>query len=87
MVTLDSVLTVTEHDLGTRPAGAAIVEMVYRHGGVAAVKGLISGGRTDPQLRASLEKGLEMSWPQIERAWRAHVLEYAADSTRKRGAR
>jgi hypothetical protein len=82
-ITLDSVLTVTDHDLGTRPAGAAMVEMTYRHGGVVAVKGLMAGGRTDAQLRASLEKALEMPWPQIEQAWRAHVLEYAADPTRK----
>ena len=85
-ITLDSVLTVTDHDLGTRPAGAAMVEMAYGHGGIAAVKGLMAGGRTDAQLRASLEKGLEMSWPRIEQAWRAHVLEYAADPARKRGA-
>lgn len=83
-ITLDSVLTVGEHDLGTRPAGAALVEMTYRHGGIAAVKALMAGGRTDAQLRAALEKGLEMSWPEIERRWRAHILEFALDPTRKR---
>lgn len=83
-ITLDSVLTVTEHDLGTRPAGAALVEMTYRHGGIAAAKALMAGGRTDAQLRAVLEKSLEMSWPEIERMWRAHVLEYALTPTKKR---
>jgi hypothetical protein len=85
-ITLDSVLTVTDHDLGTRPAGAALVEMTYRHGGIATVKALMAGGRTDVQLRAALEKSLGMPWPEIERMWRAHVLEYALDPTRKRGA-
>jgi hypothetical protein len=73
-VTLDSVLTVTEHDLGTRPAGAALVEMTYQHGGIAAVKALMAGGRTNAQLRTALEKNLEMTWPEIERMWRAQVL-------------
>ena len=76
-ITLDSVLTVHEHDLGTRPAGAALVEMTYLHGGVAAVKALMTAGRTDAQLRAALEKNLGTTWPEIERLWRAHVLTYA----------
>ncbi|HEX9084152.1 MAG TPA: hypothetical protein VF836_05395, partial [Gemmatimonadaceae bacterium] len=85
-ITLDSVLTVTDHDLGTRPAGAALVEMTYRHGGISAVKALMAGGRTDAQLRVALEKGLGMSWPEIERTWRAHVLEYVESPTRKKGS-
>jgi hypothetical protein len=82
-ITLDSVLTVTEHDLGTRPAGAALVEMTYQHGGVAALKALMASGRTNAQLRAGLEKALGMSWPEIERTWRAHVQEYADSPTKK----
>ena len=85
-ITLDSVLTVTDHDLGMRPAGAALVEMTYQHGGIAGLKALMAGGRTDTQLRIALEKSLGMSWPEIERTWRAHVLEYASDPTKKRGA-
>ena len=73
-ITLDSVLTEKEHDLGTRPAGAALVEMTYQHGGIPAVKALMAAGRSDAQLRAALVKGLEISWPEIERMWRAHVL-------------
>jgi hypothetical protein len=76
-VTLDSVLTVNEHDLGLRPAGAALVEMTYQRGGISAVKALMSAGRSDAQVRVALEKNLAMSWPDIERAWRAHVLSYA----------
>lgn len=75
-ITLDSVLTVHEHDLGTRPASAALVEMTYRHGGITALKALMAGGRTDAQLRAALQKGIGVSWPEIERMWRAHVLEF-----------
>jgi hypothetical protein len=75
-ITLDSVLTVEDHDLGTRPAGAALVEMTYLHGGIPAVKALMAAGRSDAQLRAALVKSLEISWPAIERMWRAHVLEY-----------
>jgi hypothetical protein len=69
-----------------RPAGAALVEMTYQHGGIAGLKALMAGGRTDTQLRIALEKSLGMSWPEIERTWRAHVLEYASDPTKKRGA-
>ena len=82
-ITLDSVLTVDDHDLGTRPAGAALVEMTYRHGGIVAVKALMTSGRTDAQLRTALEKALEMSWPEIERRWRAHILEYAVPAPRR----
>lgn len=83
-VTLDSVLTVTDHDLGTRPAGAALVEMTYQHGGIPAVKTLMASGRSDAQLRVALQKSLGMSWPEIEQMWRAYVLEYALPPTRKR---
>lgn len=76
-ITLDSVLTVREHDLGTRPAGAALVEMTYQHGGIRALKALMASGRADAQLRAALQRNLEMTWPEIERSWRAHVLTYA----------
>jgi len=76
-ITLDSVLTVKDHDLGTRPAGAALVEMTSQHGGIAALKALMASGRTTAQLRAGLEKALGMPWTEIGQAWRAHVLGYA----------
>ena len=76
-ITLDSVLTVKDHDLGTRPAGAALVEMTSQHGGIAALKALMATGRTTAQLRAGLEKALGMPWTEIGQAWRAHVLGYA----------
>ncbi len=84
-ITLDSVLTVEDHDLGTRPAGAALVEMTFQHGGIPAVKALMAIGRTDAQLRAALQKGLGMPWPEIERMWRAHILEYALVPGKKAG--
>lgn len=83
-ITLDSVLTVRDRDLGTRPAGAALVEMTYRRGGMAPVKSLMAGGRTDAQLRVALERALGKSWPEIERMWRAHVLRYAVSPGEKR---
>jgi hypothetical protein len=82
-ITLDSVLTVEDHDLGTRPAGAALVEMTYLHGGIPAVKALMAAGRSDAQLRAALVKVLEMPWPEIDRKWRAYVLESARVPTKK----
>jgi len=84
-ITLDSVLTVEDHDLGTRPAGAALVEMTFQHGGIPAVKALMAIGRTDAQLRVALQKSLGMSWPEIKRMWRAHVLEYALVPGKKPG--
>ncbi len=86
-ITLDSVLTVTEHDLGKRPAGAALVEMTYQHGGVEAVKALAGSGRSSAQVHAALEKSLGTPWPEIARMWRAHVLAYAVTPPEKRGAR
>jgi hypothetical protein len=84
-ITLDSVLTVRDHDLGKRPAGAALVEMTYQNAGIPAVKALMASGRTDAQLRVALRKGLGMSWPEIERRWRAHVLKYALVPSKKPG--
>ena len=83
-ITLDSVLTVEDHDLGTRPAGAALVEMTYRRGGIQAVKALMASGRTDAQLRVAVQKSFETSWLEIERLWRVHVLEYALAPIKKR---
>jgi hypothetical protein len=83
-IALDSVLTVEDHDLGTRPAGAALVDMTYLRGGIPAVKALMASGRTDAQLRVALQKELAMSWPEIERTWRAHVLSYAQAPNEKR---
>ena len=55
-ITLDSVSTVTDHDLGQRPAGAALVEMTYQHGGIPALKALMASGRTPPRyVRRSKE--------------------------------
>lgn len=82
-ITLDSVLTVKDHDLGTRPAGAALVEMTYQHAGIPAVKALMASGRTDTQLRVALQKSLGMSWPEIGQTWRAHVLKYAISPNKK----
>lgn len=84
-ITLDSVLTVKDHDLGTRPAGAALIEMTYQHGGIAALKALMASGRTTAQVRAGLEKALDMPWTEIGQAWRAHVLGYASISKKQKG--
>jgi hypothetical protein len=45
---------------------------------------LMASGRTDAQLRVALQKELAMSWPEIERTWRAHVLSYAQAPNKKR---
>jgi hypothetical protein len=83
-ITLDSVFTVTDHDLGQRPAGAALVEMTYQHGGIPGLKAVMASGRTPAQVRTALEKNLGMSWPEIERAWRSHILEYASTPVGKK---
>ena len=82
-ITLDSIFTVTDHDLGQRPAGAALVEMTYQHGGIPALKALMASGRSNAQVRAALEKSLGISWPEIARAWRSHVLEFASRAPTK----
>ena len=59
--------------------------MTYQHGGIQAVKALMAIGRTDAQLRVALQKSLGMSWPEIKRMWRAHILEYALVPGKKPG--
>jgi hypothetical protein len=76
-ITLDSVLTVPDHDYGTRPAGAALVALAYQHGGITAVKTLMNGGRSDDDLRASAPKVFGKPWPDIEAHWRRYVLGFA----------
>ncbi len=80
-IMLDSVLTEAEHDLGIRPAGAALVEMTYQLGGVGAVKTLMRGGHSNDELRSTLTKVFGKPWPEIQAEWRAHILEYGSRSS------
>jgi hypothetical protein len=72
-LTLDSVLWATGEDLGWYPTAALLVRMVHERGGTAAVKELITSGRSDAELRAALSRLLRMSWSEIGRAWRARL--------------
>jgi hypothetical protein len=82
-VTLDSVLFgAGDPELGRNPAGAALVEMAHQRGGVAAVTTLLGIGRSDAELRATLERVLGEPWPAIAQRWRAHVLAFRADEAR-----
>jgi hypothetical protein len=75
-ITLDSVLTVPDHDYGTRPAGAALVALAYRAGGIAAIKTLMAGGQSDDDLRASAVKVFGKPWPDIDELWHIAIMSF-----------
>ena len=81
-VSLDSLLSGALPAAQVYPAGAVLTHMVHEQGGVAAVKRLMSGGRTPTELRATLEQELQRPWSVIVRDWRAWVMRFAtaADS-------
>ena len=72
-VTLDAILTESV-DLGFRPAGAVLCQMVFERGGVSALKTLIASGRTDADLKAGLQHVLGKPWSDIQTEWRRGAL-------------
>jgi hypothetical protein len=72
-VTLDSILTQT-YERGFRPAGAAVLDMLYTRGGVRAVKAALAGGFTDAALKVALQRELGRSWNDIQSDWRQRAL-------------
>ena len=68
-VTLDAVLH-ARVDQGFRPAGAAIIQMVYAEKGLAGVKALLSAGPSEDALKATLQRVLGGSWAGIQSRWR-----------------
>ena len=72
-ITVDSVLTAND-DVGWRPTGAVLVDMVHDHGGMSAVRELMRTGRSDEELRLALARLLDLPWDEIVVQWREHVL-------------
>jgi hypothetical protein len=75
-VTLDSVLAPQDYDQGLRPAGAVLCQMAHERGGLQAIRQLLASGRSDEELKHTLETVLGMRWPQLAQAWRARVLSF-----------
>lgn len=77
-VSLDAVLADEGPDRGTRPAGATLIDMVFEVGGIAAVKELLTSGRTTAELQRRLERILGVDWPEISERWRTRALALGA---------
>ena len=71
-LTLDAILE--DPNRGWNPAGALLVSMVHRAGGVPAVRELLTSGRTDEELRKALQRLLGMEMAQISQEWREEIL-------------
>jgi hypothetical protein len=69
-VELDSVLEGDGPDQGWNPAGAILVGMAYEEGGWQAVRRLLTGGRSNDELRAILVELLGAPWNDITAIWR-----------------
>lgn len=67
---LDRILAEGETSRELRPAGAALIEMVYSRQGIDAVKSLLSIEPSNAKLRSELMEILGMSWEAIDRAWK-----------------
>lgn len=57
----------------TYAAGAVLCDMLYRQGGVAALKQFLISGPRPQQLRSALESLLQRPWADILVDWRAAV--------------
>jgi hypothetical protein len=73
-ITLDAVLAQGSIDVGWNPAGAVIVDLVYRAGGVNALQQLLRSGRSHDELKATVTRLLGITWPEVERRWKAHII-------------
>lgn len=68
-ITLDLILEGDGPDRGWAPAGAVLVAWTHERGGTAAVRDLLTSGRTNEELRAALVRLLGVPWPEIQRMW------------------
>jgi hypothetical protein len=73
-VSLDSILEGNGPDAGWRPAGAILLDMVHESGGWAAVRRLLTGGRSNEELHAIVEELLGAPWSRIGAIWKAKAL-------------
>jgi len=77
-VTLDS-LFASSYDVGYRPGGAILCELVYANGGVPALKALLHAGAKDSVLRVALDSLLgapnhPATWADVAARWRRAAL-------------
>lgn len=75
-VTIDTVLSGSTVDRGWYPTGALIVSMVHERGGFAAVRDLITSGRSTDALRASVSRLLDAEWEEVMLEVRRRMLEF-----------
>jgi hypothetical protein len=75
-LTLDMALNSDGSDLGSRPAAAALVQLVHEHGGIAAVKDLLTSGPDRSDFRSAIIRTLGVDWLEVARLWREYILEF-----------
>jgi hypothetical protein len=73
-ITLDAILDGDAPDRGWYPAGAVLVMLVHERGGIAAVRELLTSGRSHDELRSATARLLDMPWSEVTNRWRARAL-------------
>lgn len=73
-ITLDAVLAQGSIDVGWNPAGAVLVDLIYRAGGADALQQLLRSGRSSDELKATVTRLLGITWPDVERRWKEHII-------------
>ena len=80
-VSLDSILSGSYDNAVVYPAGAVLVDLVFEHGGVTAVKELFNAGAMPTDLRPSLERQLGRPWSAILLDWRRRAMAFGTPRT------
>lgn len=72
-VTLDSLISGIQAPAQMYPSAAALVALVHRAGGAAAVKEFLRAGPDPASVRSFLQRQLGKDWPSIAADWRRLV--------------
>ncbi|MBL0170304.1 MAG: hypothetical protein IPP90_06150 [Gemmatimonadaceae bacterium] len=76
-VSLDAIMSGSFSNAQFYPAGAVLVDMVFRQGGVAAVKELFNSDGRGGDTKSIVARLLKRPWPDVARIWRARVMTYS----------
>ncbi len=78
-ITIDTILGNNQPDMGWRPTGAILVDLVYEYGGFSAVRELMRTGRSNEELRVGVAGLLGVPWEEVRVLWRERVLDGVKD--------
>jgi hypothetical protein len=72
-LTLDSLVAGSSPTIERYAAGAVLVDLVFRAGGIRAVKELFIMGPEPADFRATVSRLMARPWSDVDAAWRLHV--------------